>query len=315
MMDILFNNSAVGSLKAAQTFGKGSYTSQIAGICLKDEDGGEPTQEELDEALRQAEDYSRLEWERAVPLGGSAGDIYGFDLALSFGEITENEPGPQRLHALSRLFSLNDHVFDIGSLLQTTREDWEDVRHRALEGESARIWYSSRPEDLCGLHWFLCQLEQWEAPPCELFLVRLPEWSTDWAGNLVQRRGWGELPPGEWSTYLAAQQPLPSALRCVYAARWRALQEENAPLRAVVNGQLVSVPLSFYDSMIQREIDAEDDVFEEAAVVMRTLRRGLGIGDDLIALRIEEMIQAGRLAPVTQPAEGANIYSRLLRKV
>ena len=37
---------------------------------------------------------------------------------------------------------------------------------------------------------------------------------------------------------------------------WRKLQAENAALRAVVNGRLVSVKADFYDQFIEREMPA-----------------------------------------------------------
>ena len=48
---------------------------------------------------------------------------------------------------------------------------------------------------------------------------------------------------------------------------WARLQEENAPLRAVVNGQLVSVGEDFYDGFLLRELAAQDKEFMEARFI------------------------------------------------
>lgn len=37
-------------------------------------------------------------------------------------------------------------------------------------------------------------------------------------------------------------------------SKWMELTEDNSPLRAVVNGELVGVPEDFYDFLILREI-------------------------------------------------------------
>ena len=85
-------------------------------------------------------------------------------------------------------------------------------------------------------------------------------------------------------------------------------------MRGMLNGQLVSLPEDVYDSFIFREIEAEPEVFREAEVIGRVLGKyQLGIGDGWIATRIEGMIRAGMLEPVTQPEQGIP-YRRQLRK-
>lgn len=86
-------------------------------------------------------------------------------------------------------------------------------------------------------------------------------------------------------------------------------------MRATLNGQLVSVTETLYDDFILREIAAEDGTFQEAMVVGRTLGKyQLGIGDSWVALRIEEMIHAGKLEIVTPAAEDMPRYYRILKK-
>lgn len=100
-----------------------------------------------------------------------------------------------------------------------------------------------------------------------------------------------------------------------WASRWKTLQQENAPLRAVLNGQLASVPEDIYDPWVEREIAAETGEFWEARVIGNVLGKyQLGIGDAWIALRIEEMLRAGKLQAVTEPAPDRPIYHRKLRR-
>lgn len=65
-----------------------------------------------------------------------------------------------------------------------------------------------------------------------------------------------------------------------------ALQKENAPLREVLNGLLVSAPENLYDSYILREIQVEGIEFKEGKVIANILGKyRLGISDGWIALR------------------------------
>ena len=108
---------------------------------------------------------------------------------------------------------------------------------------------------------------------------------------------------------------LPVNLMRPMAEYWRQLCRENMPLRAVVNGRLVSVPETFYDTFILREIASRGQEFSEAeAIVDILVKYRLGIGDSWIALRIEEFIGRGMLSIGSFAKDGEAIYRRTLRK-
>lgn len=319
MIEIVFSDSACGSLKMAQGFGKGPYSGGRPGIDITPVTGNNPTPEEIEEAQRVAKEYHRRVWENATPFGGSTADVFGFNLTLSIGDITENPPGPLRLQALKNLYSMYPH--DEGDqaaamLMEMAENNRKTVCSRAARGEPLRIWYSNQPDELCGLYWLLAQLNQSERGFGPVHLIKLPEWETDEHGNTLRRTAWAEIPPWEWHRYLDLQKTAPPTFCQSCADHWKTLQEENALLRAMLNGQLVSVPTNLYDDFITREIDAEDDEFQEVRVIGRVIGNyQLGISDSWVALRIEEMIRAGKLAVVTASDADAPTYHRVLRKV
>lgn len=318
MVEIVFGDSACGSLKVAQSFGKGPYPGGCTGVILRSIDKSRPPRKEIALAQQETEERARRDWEGATPMGGNSGDVYGFSLALSVGDIVSSPFGTQRLETLGRLFSV--YPDDEGrsaarALLKDAADSLSAIRRRAEAGEELRIWYSSQPDELCGFYWFMDQLQQWDSWGGPVLTVQLPEWEPVRNDQLVRKNSWGDVAPGEWHRYVALQQPLTPALRQFCSSHWRELQRENAPLRAVLNGRLVSAPQTLYDSFILREIEAADPSFQEAAVVGRVLGKyQLGIGDGWVALRIEEMIGAGRLEIVTDSPKGAPVYHRILRK-
>ena len=99
MVEVVFSESACGSLKCAQSFGRGEYTGGLLGIVLEPSDG-EPSEEEIAQLQRRAEEEHRRKWEQARPMGGRAQDVYGFSLGLSLGDISETIPGPIRRQVL-----------------------------------------------------------------------------------------------------------------------------------------------------------------------------------------------------------------------
>lgn len=318
MMDIVFSDSACGSLKMAQSYGKGKYIGGSIAVFISHEDGGKPTKEEIKAAQKEAEEKDRLAWERTVPLGGNPADIFGFDLVLSIGDISENHPGVKRMQTLERLYSNYPNIEGqqvVREILRKANEDLKMVQERVAAGESLRIWYSNKPDEMCGLYWFMGQLEQWKVPYGQVLIVRLPEWEADEEENIVRKSGWSEVAPGEWHRYVSLQKPvLPTFIQSC-TSRWKELQIENSPLRAVLNGQLVSVSEKIYDDFILREIAAEAEEFHEARVIGSVLGKyQLGISDSWVALRIEEMIRAGKLEVVSSAAKDMPTYHRVLKK-
>jgi hypothetical protein len=318
MIEIVFSDSACGSLKIAQHYGKGKYQGGSIGVIVSHADGSEPTQEELEVARCEAAEKARLAWESATPLGGNTADIYGFNLALSMGDISENRPSIKRKQTLEHLYSVypkGEGCQAAQEIFKRANENLKKVQERTAAGESLRIWYSNQPDEMCGLYWFMVQLNQWKVHGGQAFIVKLPEWEADERGNIVQKSGWGEVAPEEWHRYLALQKPVLPVFRQSCAFHWQELQGENAPLRAVLNGQLVSMSEKLYDDFILREIAEEGEEFQEAMIVGRVIGKyQLGISDFWIAFRIEEMIHAGKLEAVSAVAEDMPIYHRLLKK-
>lgn len=318
LIEIVFSESAYGSLKVGQSYGVGKYRGGSTSVFIKKDDGSQPSKEERHKAQRQAEEKARRDWESAIPLGSKANDIYCFDLAWSIGEITESEIGSQRREVLHKLRSIwpqhaLDDELEINRLKDQT--NFDAVLERCATGEPIRVWYSHNPDEMCGMYWLLSQLRPIKSRG-PVFLVKLPEWEYREDGVICSHNGWGEIGPGEWGLYQTLQQEAMPAFFSLCAAKWSQLREENAPLRVFLNGQLQSASDTIYDSFILREIEKQPEVFVEAIVVGNVLGKyQLGIGDAWVALRIEKMIEAGKLEVVEPAAEGDIIYRQKLRKL
>lgn len=70
MIEIIFSDSACGSLKMAQHYGEGSYVGGCNGVIVSKKDGGEPTPAEIEEAEKAAEEQIRSEWEKGTLMVG-----------------------------------------------------------------------------------------------------------------------------------------------------------------------------------------------------------------------------------------------------
>lgn len=318
MIEIVFGDSTCGSLKMAQSYGRGKYQSGAIGVSLSHDDGRPVTEKEIEDARREYDEKNRLAWENATPLGGKAADVYEFNLNLSVGNIAEIKLGPERQGVLEQMHSSfpneNKHQV-VQEMLNRAKNNLEIVCERVSAGEDLRIWYSNQPDELCGIYWFMAQLNQMKEQCGQIYMIKLPEWESDEKNHIIRRVSWGEVAPGEWGRYLPLQVRVSPTVCKSFAFHWRMLQNENAPLRAMLNGQLVSVSETIYDAYITREIAAEAEEFNEAKIIGRVLGKyQLGISDYWVALRIEEMIQEGKLEIVTEAPKNYPIYHRILKK-
>lgn len=317
MIEIVFSESAQSSLKIAQTYGQGPYREQAIGVIGLGPDGQSLSPEEIEAAQKQAQEQARLEWEEAQPMGGNVKDVYCLPLYLSMGDISEDYPGPLREASLEplALAYTEDGRQKAQRLNELSRTTFDRILSRIRGGEDARIWYSSQPDEICGFIWLLSQLSRLDDARGTLYCIKLPDHKIHNNRSFQHTVGWGEISPGQWHRYLTLQECVPSLLCQSCFILWKNLQKENSPLRAVVNGNLLSVPVDFYDEFIRREISAQPASFSEGRLIAQVIKKySLGISDLLIASRIDEMIAQNELKVIAPAPEDTPRYSRTLGK-
>lgn len=270
MLEIVFSDSARGSLNMAANFGKGA--------------------------------------------------VHGFQLALSVGDISGNGLDKARWKALcwvSRPYlSVPGTLEHIDRSLETAAASLAAVLHYSAAGEPVRLWYSNQPDEICGFHWMLAQLDGLGDLCGPVLSVKLPRYAQRDDGVHVSRNGWGEVLPKEWHQFLSLERAVTPAVHRSAVERWHDLQRENAPFRAVMNGRLISIPEDFYDNFIRWELTRTPGEFHEARFIGNIISHfQLGISDGLISNRIQEMVAAGELEVVAHAEDGRPNYHRILRKL
>lgn len=319
MIEVVFNESAGGSLKVAQHYGKGKYRG-VSSVFISHSDGRQPTEEELEKAKQEFEEKEREAWENAVPLGGSPADVFCLALILSIGDISEDIPGEKRQAVFKNLYVKCYPEFetkDAQEIVDRAKKSLNVISSRLAAGEPVRIWYSNNPDELCGMYWFMNWLWQFykEMNPT-VYVVRLPEYEEKEDGTILRKGSWGNISAEEWSKYVPLQEQVSKTYVKMCAIQWKELQRENAMLRAQLNGRLASVSENIYDYYILSEIAASEEVFHEARLIGNILGKyRLEISDSLIHLRIEKMIADGRLEVVAEAERDMPVYRRMLRIV
>ena len=300
MVDVCFGSSAKGALKRARHVGKGKDgPSAIAFI------GEEPiSRREKKEAIRRIRAEQEARQRYAVPLEGSTGDVVSVSFGLSMGEIASplTMDGGPRERLIRRWITAapwgeseaEELEESARAFWESCKADWNALAARARGGEPVRIWVDPSPDALCGLLAVAQLLVSLEVPLAPVTAVSLPGFFCREDGKLIAHTQWGDVPPEEFGRFLPRAEVLPPLLLSRLAGRWRSLQEENAPLRAVVGGRIVSVGETFYDGMIRRSFPGKR--FRVGELIGQVLTRyPVGIGDWLVAQRIRVLLDRGEL--------------------
>lgn len=292
MLELCFSQSARGGLRCAQHCGGGGR--KVIGVIVGRDDGRPATRKEIRQAQKQAQQKREALDREAIPLGGTPSDVLGLSLGLDMEDIRE-PLGEARRELLRRWYDGNDEAAD---------QDWQETlesadRLRACgTGDAVRIWVDHTPSSACGLLHAASILEKTGAA---VSVVPLPRWREE-GKTVVSYQGWGEVEPELFGHFLSREEPVPPLILGVMASRWRELQQENAPLRAVVNGRVRSVGADFYDGLIRKHIP--EGQTKIALIIGDVLGwEKPGIGDIWLVERIRWMLSAGELRMVREDKE------------
>lgn len=150
----------------------------------------------------------------------------------------------------------NIYCFDLtlskGNLMEKPYPDLTELRIRAENGEPLRVWYSQDPDEMGGFFWLMSELEDLET--IQIHSIELPSYFECPNGDVIVWEKWGEVAPEEWPLFLSCENLLPRNYRRGCALEWQQLLWENAPLRAMVNGKLVSASETLYDCFLRKDI-------------------------------------------------------------
>jgi len=244
-------------------------------------------------------------------VGGNSHDVVNIGFSLDIGDISGAIDGNERQNIFRKIwgrFDFEDKERE--QFFQDQRKDMEKLLSAATEGIPIRIWKSNAPYSDCGFH-FVCNLLR--SIDCNISVVPLPKYNLISENEIIEYSHWGEVEAGKFYQFLPLEKQLTQIEKRVVSDHWNELTAENAPLRAVLNGKLTSVPENFYDFIITKNLP--DNNFIMARFIGKLLGEySLGISDSWYAFRIDKMIEENKLI-VIENKDTSHPYGKVLRKV
>ena len=238
------------------------------------------------------------------------GDVVSVGFNLDVGEISDGElTGAQRIDAFVRLFaSVKFKDSEVNEFFQSQKVDTERLLNAAKNKEPIRIWVSNAAFSQCGYH---CVCHLIRDIDCPLSRVDLPRYWTVSENTIQTLSSWQEISDERFAHFLNEERAIPYLEKMIRADIWQELCCENSPLRAVINGDLVSAPEEFYDFIILNEMP--QDAFLMARLIGEILGKyPLGVADGWYAMRLRSMRDAGLLEE-TEVRDKNHPYGVVLR--
>ena len=294
MLEVLFSDSEKGSMKVAKNYNvKNMLSGAVSYIGKK---------------LTKAELEKHFE---GKAVGGNSQDVVNIGFSLDIGDISDAIDGNERQNIFRKVWGRFD--FDNKEqeqFFQNQRKDMEKLLSAAKDGIPIRIWKSNAPYSTCGFH-FVCN--SLRSIDCNISVVSLPKYNPISENEIVEYSHWGEVAAGKLYQFLPLEKQLTQIEKRIVSDHWHDLMVENAPLRAVLNGKLTSVPENFYDFIITKNLPDND--FIMARFIGKLLGEySLGISDSWYAFRVDKMIEENKLI-VIENEDPSHPYGKVLRKV
>lgn len=294
MIELTFGESSGGALKVAKSMKQGD--------CVK---MGVPGM--FRGSRKERHEARKPYYWSGLTMEGSAGDVGVLMLVLDIGDISGMDIDmKRRKNELDMLY---------GDFQGVPDEMWNVYKHTLMRLDEAkatmepvRIWVcDSSPAEMCGLYFF-CDLMRTAKTP--LSVVHVPE-RLERDNTISIYHSTGEIDPELLGSFTEYEEPISQLQRITYANIWRDLVNENAPLRTLINGNLMGVPEYFYDFALRANMPSGE--FRVAQLIGKTLIQISGVSDRWLFLRIQAMLKSGELIMVS-PATEDHPYSGVVKR-
>ncbi len=241
---------------------------------------------------------------------GTSEEVICLGFMLDIGDIKEEINSLYRKNLIYSMYAQEPWGKDpeadaeLRNLTDVYVRELERLKEYLKNGETVRVWYSDAPYSVCGFYQLCSILSGYEN---QVRILKMPEHIV--RGNvIVSTRNWGEVAAEEFAGFLQYEKELSREEIRMYRSLWSKLQEDNSPLRAVINGQIVGVTEDFYDFLIWKRLTKEP--IKEARLIGDILGHyPVNMGDWWYAKRINYFIGQGKIKVVK---DSENKYARLI---
>lgn len=261
-------------------------------------------------------DGGALKYARSYSEELSKSDVVCLGVMADIGDIGEPMFGEYRYKLLYRMLYQEQWGADLRAKPQLKElgkhyaREYLRLKNALKNGEPVRLWLSDAAFAKCGLLWLSGLLERYNAEVYAVELSRFNEQNASQAeSSFVTYKSWGECSPQDIVKALPLSRRVSSLELSGNGLKWYSLVRENSPLRAVISGEVVSVPVNFYDFLIWRYLG--DKPIKKAFLIGKILGENpICLPDWWLAYRIEHFIRRKSIIVIE---DNKSRYARIIK--
>lgn len=279
MIEVVFNDSMKGSLKSAMNYNSEKMLNGPFAFV-----GEKPSEEELKKQFE------------GKPIGGSTADVIQFGFIMDIGSLSEDLYDETRIDLFKSTYIHFEDDAEVKegqarSYFGKLNRDLATLNQGIIEGKAIRVWLSDSPHERCA-YYALCHYLRHQ--DVELVVVEPPGVVTEDDNKMTVYKSWNEIEPGKLYKYLDCERKISTVEKVSNGNQWVSLIEENGDLRSIVCGQLMTVPIDFYDHLIYKYLTYEPKLM--GRVIGELMGKNpIGVIDSWFADRIKHFIDLGHV--------------------
>ena len=251
-----------------------------------------------------------LKYARTMNIGSDSDilsdDILSLSFALDIGDISNlNNSLKSRRQVIKFLYGQYKDVHE--EMWASSLENFRKLTDAISSNEPIRMWFiENSPSELCGMY-YICSLT---GSHSQISAVKIPP-IVENVNEITWYHSSAEVAAEKFHEFAKNESVISSAQCSFCAGQWKELENENAPLRAIINRKLMGVPEYFYDFALRANIP--DGEFECARLLGKALIMVPGVSDRWLYKRIEKMIDDGELVEIS-PTPDDHPYMAVLKR-
>jgi len=294
VLEVAFSESVAGSLKYAAGRKRGQMVGQGAVSVICDDPA---------EKKRILAQMQKPKIWQGGELNCSAKDVVSLHLQLDWGGIAElGADLNARRSALEQLYGDFPGVAD--ELIGAAKKALEQV----FSAQEMRLWIGGQDAcDIIAAFW-ICHLLR--GKNVKMHAVYLPAMEQT-GSEIICYGGAGDFEPERLSLEARNAHEITPEMQRYMANRFCELAEENAPLRAMVAGRVLSVPENIYDTALLSCVPEGE--CKLGLVIGKALGKLRAVGDDILRRRVRSLLSCGVLELVC-PEQDENPYSAVVKR-
>lgn len=297
MIEVVFNNSVRVALRIAKNYNMDDMLNGSIGYIGE---GNAPSIKELERTLQ------------GQAIGGDPNDVICLNFYLDIGDISGEVDNEKRKKLNFEIFynpfeNSDENLVNFEKEWIKKLDNLKRFKSCVENGEDIRIWWSDAPNEACGFYFVNSILENYN---CNVTYIKLPKYRILSDETVASYSSWQDIMPGKFHEFISLETKIYKSLCNTYALEWKEMKIQNASLRAIVNGKLMSVNEDFYDYLLRNNIPNSE--FKVAHLISNVMTKNqIGVIDWWYVQRIKNMIENKELKIVS---ENDFYYETILKK-